>query len=126
VLLLSIALALRALGLGRVETLLSRIPEGRRATRTEPLPALVRRVEEAAARAPVPVRCLARAVCLRWLLGCHGFDARLRIGTALDRGAFRAHAWVDIDGLVVGDDAENVTRYTAFQHEFGTPAGRRS
>ncbi len=120
VLLLSIALALRAFGLGRVETLLDRIPAGRRASRTEPLPALVRRVEQAVARAPVPVRCLARAVCLRWLLRRHGFDARLRVGAALDRGAFRAHAWVEIDGRVVGDDAENVARYTAFQHEFGT------
>ena len=125
-LLLSIALALRALGLARVEWVLGRVPARRSTRRAASVETLVRRVDDAAARSPVPVRCLARAVCLRWLLERHGFDGRLRIGTTLDRGTFRAHAWVELDGHVVGDDAQSVARYTAFERAIGATARRPS
>ena len=113
-LLLSIAVALRGLGLARVEWILGRIPRARSTGRTASVEALARRVERAALRSPVPVRCLARALCLRWLLERHGIPARLRIGAMLAEGAFRAHAWVEVDGQVVGDEAETIARYTAF------------
>jgi hypothetical protein len=113
-LLLSIAVALRALGLARVERVLGLVPARRSANRSASAEPLARRVERAALRSPVAVRCLARAVCLRWLLERHGIAARLRIGATLAGGAFRAHAWVEVDGQVVGDEAENVARYTAF------------
>jgi len=123
--LLAIAVALRGLGLRRVDRLLRRMPQRRRAEATPPT-ALARRVERAAARSPVPVRCLARSVCLQWLLRRRGIDSRLRIGTAREHGVFRAHAWVELEGRVLGDDPEHVERYAAFDHEFDGRAGQAS
>ena len=127
VLLLSIAVALRGLGLARVERLLGAVPR-RRSPSDTPAPRdtdeareLARRVEAAADRAPVPVRCLARSVCLRWLLERRGIEARLRIGAARERGAFRAHAWVESGAIVLGDDPQRVARFRAFDRPIGGP-----
>jgi hypothetical protein len=41
---------------------------------------------------------------LRYLLRRHGIDAALVVGAAVDQSdGFRAHAWVEVDGIVVND-----------------------
>jgi hypothetical protein len=58
---------------------------------------------EAAARHHLyPMRCLPKALCLRWLLGRHGIAAELRIGVARQGGELAAHAWVERQGRPVG------------------------
>jgi hypothetical protein len=59
---------------------------------------------EAAARHHLySMRCLPKALCLRWLLGRHGIAAELRIGVARRGGELSAHAWVERDGRPVGE-----------------------
>jgi hypothetical protein len=59
---------------------------------------------EAAARHHLyPMRCLPKALCLRWLLGRHGIAAELRIGVARQAGELSAHAWVERRGRPVGE-----------------------
>jgi hypothetical protein len=50
-----------------------------------------------------PMRCLPKALCLRWLLGRHGIAAELRIGVARQGGELSAHAWVERQGHPVGE-----------------------
>jgi len=50
------------------------------------------------------MRCLPRALCLRWLLGRHGIEADLRIGVARQAAGLDAHAWVEWRGRPVGED----------------------
>ena len=50
-----------------------------------------------------PMRCLPKALCLRWLLGRHGIAAELRIGVARQGGELSAHAWVERQGCPVGE-----------------------
>ena len=59
---------------------------------------------EAAARHHLyPMRCLPKALCLRWLLGRHGIESELRIGVARQDGGLAAHAWVERGGRPVGE-----------------------
>ncbi len=58
-----------------------------------------------------PMRCLPRALCLRWLLGRHGIPVELRIGVERRRGEMRAHAWVERDGCPVGDGPDVADRW---------------
>jgi len=59
---------------------------------------------EAAARHHLYVmRCLPKALCLRWLLGRHGIESELRIGVARQDGGLAAHAWVERQGRPVGE-----------------------
>ncbi len=59
---------------------------------------------EAAARHHLyPMRCLPKALCLRWLLGRHGMASELRIGVARQEEGLAAHAWVERQGRPVGE-----------------------
>ncbi|MEA2602430.1 MAG: hypothetical protein QOF89_3422 [Acidobacteriota bacterium] len=75
------------------------------------VPRLVWATAAAARHHLYPMRCLPRALCLRWLLGRHGIAAELRIGVERRRGEMRAHAWVERDGNPVGDGSGVAHRY---------------
>ena len=47
--------------------------------------------------------CLEHALVLWWLLRRHGIPAEVRIGGRKEQGRFEAHAWVEIDGVPLGD-----------------------
>ena len=64
---------------------------------------LVLATEAAARHHLYPMRCLPKALCLRWLLGRHGIAAELRIGVARQGGELAAHAWVERQGRPVGE-----------------------
>ena len=56
--------------------------------------------------------CLVRSVALNRLLERHGVHgSRIRVGVRLVDGRFAAHAWVEHDGRVLGDDVEHVRRF---------------
>jgi hypothetical protein len=59
-----------------------------------------------------PMRCLPKALCLRWLLGRHGIVAELRIGVARQGGELSAHAWVERQGRPVGEAPEVGERFS--------------
>lgn len=70
-------------------------------------------VEVASRRHILRTRCLHRSLVLhRWLLR-DGLPSQLRIGVRKDDGSLRAHAWVELDGQIVGDSGAHVARFTA-------------
>lgn len=107
--LLAADLGLRAFPFARVERWLA--------------PALSSRIDEAAAGRLVwateaaarhhlySMRCLPKALCLRWLLGRHGIASELRIGVARQDGGLAAHAWVERQGRPVGESASVEDRF---------------
>jgi hypothetical protein len=57
-------------------------------------------------------RCLVKSRALRKMLDEAGISgAQVRIGVQLSQGRFRAHAWVEYGGQVVGDDPATVAQY---------------
>jgi hypothetical protein len=59
-------------------------------------------------------RCLVRSRALRKMLDAAGIaGAQVRVGVQLTDGRFRAHAWVEYAGEVVGDDPAAVARFIA-------------
>src|SRR5687767_2118875 len=78
--------------------------------RLEPgeLPALCEAVHTAAVWYPKQTLCLQKASVTTSLLRQHGFAADMKIGVR--KQPFQAHAWVEVDGQVVGDH-QNVRKY---------------
>lgn len=88
-----------------------------------PAPAVVARLD----RIAVSVRrasdyglfrptCLVRAIALEDLAHRTGIDdSVVRVGVRRHSGVFEAHAWLELQGLVVGDTADNVARFTVLE-----------
>jgi hypothetical protein len=72
------------------------------------LPQLSEAVNAAAVWYPKQTLCLQKASVTTSLLRQHGFQADMKIGVR--KQPFHAHAWVEVDGQVVGDHA-NVRKY---------------
>ena len=72
------------------------------------LPQLCEAVNAAAVWYPKQTLCLQKASVTTSLLRQHGFQADMKIGVR--KQPFHAHAWVEVDGQVVGDHA-NVRKY---------------
>jgi hypothetical protein len=58
-------------------------------------------VDRAAVYYPREARCLQRSVVVTWLLRKKGLPAKLVIGCR--HTPFYAHAWVEVDGIVMND-----------------------
>lgn len=60
--------------------------------------------------------CLVRSIALARLLATFGVtDAQIRLGvrrTGAAAGDVNAHAWVELDGRVIGDDPRHTRRFT--------------
>ena len=57
-------------------------------------------------------KCLVKSRALRKMLDAEGIvGAEVRVGVRLTGGRFRAHAWVEYDGEVVGDDPDIVAKF---------------
>lgn len=69
-------------------------------------------VNRAAAFGVFRPKCLVRSRALRKMLDAAGIaGAQVRVGVQLTDGRFRAHAWVEYAGEVVGDDPAAVARF---------------
>lgn len=84
------------------------IADTRRGHEGEELPALCEAVHTAAVWYPKQTLCLQKASVTTSLLRQHGFQAAMKIGVR--KQPFHAHAWVEVDGEVVGDH-QNVRKY---------------
>lgn len=72
------------------------------------LPEVCEAVHSAAVWYPKQTLCLQKASVTTSLLRQHGFQADMKIGVR--KQPFHAHAWVEVDGQVVGDH-QNVRKY---------------
>jgi hypothetical protein len=108
-------IALRVLGLQRLQARLHRKPRAR--PRPLPLDDLTRLgalVNSAARRVLGPNNCLARSLYLWWLLRRKGVYCQLRIGVRMVDGALEAHAWVEHAGTPINDRHDVSTAFEAF------------
>lgn len=73
-----------------------------------------RLVQAAACRMPFRATCLVRSTTLWYLLRRQGIDSVIRIGVNREEGEFHAHAWVEIDGMVLNDRVDIHRHYVPF------------
>lgn len=86
---------------------------------------LVRRTRwiNTAASHPLPwAKCLQRSVALCLWLERLGFCGELKIGVRKDGEILRAHAWVELNGLVLNDDLSHIRRFAAMNTNSSTMA----
>jgi hypothetical protein len=85
---------------------------------TVELCALTSRMVLAAARnSPIPSTCLERALSLWWLLARQGIATQFRIGVRKNGEKFTAHAWVECQGVAIGEPDASHLHYAAFAEE---------
>lgn len=93
-------------GSGRMVRLVRAWPVRRVTTREDPIAAATDAaiaVNRACRYYPLPVNCLHRAAAGVWYLRWRGHAANLVIGVR--QVPFAAHAWAELDGIVVNDRA---------------------
>jgi hypothetical protein len=113
-LLLAVDLGLRTLSFARLERWLTPAPAGRPPDEAA-IGRLVWSVAAAARHHLYPMRCVPRALTLRWLLGRHGLPAELKIGVLRQDGTLAAHAWVERDGRAIGEPAGIEERFAPLE-----------
>lgn len=74
--------------------------------------ALARAIHRAAHYGLTRPACLVRAIALRRMLTSSGFDAVVRVGVRQRNGRLDAHAWVELDGAVLGDHESHTESFT--------------
>jgi hypothetical protein len=121
-------LALRVFGYGRTQRALMRSTAGREASLLAPSEQFrqARRVaycvRVAARKGTYRATCLRESLVTCWLLRRSGIPAALTIGVGKDAADFRAHAWVELHGEPVIDEAHTLQDYASI-HRAGGGAG---
>lgn len=93
-----------------------RIPAPADGSRGPKIATCVRAVQRAAHHHVVPMTCLRRALCLRWLLGRRGIPSRLCLGVQREGGPLAAHAWLeDPAGRPLGEPVARRDAYAALE-----------
>ena len=83
---------------------------------------LVTAVDRAANHGVFRPTCLVRAVALeRMIVRAGAGPAVVRVGVQRDDQQFHAHAWIELDGRVVGDEPSRIRRFTPL-HDFSALA----
>lgn len=117
VLSLALGLGLRLVPLSRLTTFLARWAESsplqrlRFLHRTHEASRLANLADMAAVLIPGHGRCLMRSLLLFWLLKVRAEPVVLLIGVCKDASALLAHAWVELEERVIGDEARITGRY---------------
>jgi hypothetical protein len=74
-------------------------------------PRLVHVFGRVTARTPLAHNCMHRALALQRMLSRRGVAVKLCIGIGHKPNLFPGHAWLEVDGVVINDDADVVSRY---------------
>jgi hypothetical protein len=77
----------------------------------------VRMVLAAARNSFLPSTCLERSLCLWWLLARENIATQFRIGVKKEGEKFAAHAWVERDGVAIGEPESSHLHFAAFDKE---------
>src|SRR5262249_19102104 len=64
-----------------------------------------------------PANCLQRSLALWWLLRRQGIRSELYIGTRKEAGRLDAHAWIEMEGVVLNDSSDVRHLYEPFDRE---------
>jgi hypothetical protein len=111
-----VRLGLWVLPFGRLQQLLARLSQKRRASQVghhTDIGNCIWAVNVASRYMPAGATCLARALTTRVLLSRHGYASQLHIGVAKgEQGQLEAHAWVESQGKVVIGSLSDLSRFT--------------
>jgi hypothetical protein len=73
---------------------------------------LAQAVDRAASFGPIRAQCLVRSIALARLMEARGYSgAAVRVGVVRNAERMLAHAWVEYNGAVIGDDAHRVGKF---------------
>ena len=79
---------------------------------------ITRMVSIAASFGAFRVKCLSKSLLSQWLLQRKGIISDLKIGTGKDVSAsFNAHAWLEIQGVVINESQDVRRRFSVFNSE---------
>ena len=105
----AVDLVLAVGGYGRLQRIVKGWPTRVRADAPDSPAGVAAALERAALWYPRARLCLARSAVATCLLRWHGFPVQMIIGAKLM--PFHAHAWVELDGVVIADSASVRERY---------------
>ena len=122
-----LAVSLRLRGFQATKRWLQKFPSHLKdfpsASACEAIVTLTARMIVAAQRfSPIHSTCLERSLALWWLLGRQGIASQLRIGVRKDGQKFAAHAWVEREGIAIGESEAPHLHYAAFAEEMSGDA----
>jgi hypothetical protein len=129
VLLRVVSVAVRALGISRLQRVMVRLSRAQQPTEVVPsasVTTITWAVAAATRHARPDANCLERSLVLCWLLRRHGADALLRIGVRKQDGMIQAHAWIEVDGHVLVDRIDVGTQFTPFERAIVPATGNRA
>ena len=111
-------LSLRTLGFAKTVAALGVVPRfrGRRSVAAGNAHQWADMIDRVSGR-PYGGTCLDRSVFLWFVMRLHGLDGFVRIGITLDGGAIDGHAWVEIDGRVINDEADVADSFAVFDED---------
>jgi hypothetical protein len=113
-----VAVGLHTMNFQRVHALLMRFsspPVDANRDDAEPQAKVIARLIQAAAcRIPFRITCLVRSTTLWWFLRRQGIASEIRIGVNKEQDGFQAHAWVEMNGMVLNDRDDIGNQYAAF------------
>ena len=76
----------------------------------------IARLESATARSLFfRATCLEQSLVLCWMLRRRGMSPLLRVGARKEADRFEAHAWVELDGIVIGDASGEHQHFAPFE-----------
>lgn len=64
---------------------------------------------------PFRANCLEQSLVLWWLLRRRGMQAEIRVGARKLADRFEAHAWVELNGMVLSDSGEGHLHFSPFE-----------
>lgn len=103
VLLPTVRLALKFVTVAQVQNFGARAIRAARPCQISPQ-ATARLVRIAAHCGLYRFECLDQSLVLRWLLRRQGIDARIVFGARKEDNQMEAHAWVEVDGVAIGEE----------------------
>lgn len=117
-----VALGLRCFGLRRLQARLQQGPpillrSDDRRTDLDRAWATARLVQAAARYGLFRLNCLPQSLVLWWLLRRQGLPGELHIGVRPEPSRLEAHAWVELQGLVLNDSEDVARRFAPFPRE---------
>ncbi len=69
--------------------------------------------------------CLEKSLTLHWMLQRRGINAQIKIGANKISEGISAHAWVEVNGQVVGEPEDVITNFKVLRSTF-SPISKRS
>ena len=115
--LLGLYLALRLVSFDRLEAF-TRLAKEKGGVPVEALAWAWRRqrlVSVAARLHLLSMTCLPRALALRWMASRSGIPAQLRIGMSKSSTGMLAHAWVEVQGEMIGEPDDIIARFMVLE-----------